>query len=87
VVFLVGAVGFGYRSYLATVGDGSVYQAGLSVVVITLTALFLFSVALLLGLAVNLEIARRKRLGPDRADLPRSGRAVGARQVSLPEAD
>jgi predicted PurR-regulated permease PerM len=72
VVFLIGILGFGYRTYLATLGDGSVYQAGLSVVVVTLTALFLFSLAMLLGLAINQQIARRIRYGTGPAELPRS---------------
>lgn len=60
VVFLIGAAGFGYRLYLATFGDGSAYQAGLAVMVITLTTLFLFSLAMLLGLAINQEFAQHK---------------------------
>ncbi|CAN5717749.1 hypothetical protein BH09MYX1_BH09MYX1_00190 [soil metagenome] len=55
-VVVIGAVvlvGVGYRTYLYAFGDGSAYQAGLSVIVVTLTAMYLFSVSLLVGLAVN----------------------------------
>jgi predicted PurR-regulated permease PerM len=75
VVFLIGVLGFGYRTYLATLGDGSVYQAGLSVVVVTLTALFLFSLAMLLGLAINQQIARRIKHETGPVGLPRSDRS------------
>lgn len=60
VVAVVTLVGVGYRVYLGLVGDGSAYQAGLSVVVITLTALYLFSLALLVGLAVNRMVEKRR---------------------------
>jgi membrane protein len=62
VVLLSVVGGFGYRSYLATMGDGSAYYAGLAVVIITLTALYLFSLAMLLGLAMNQQLARRPHI-------------------------
>ena len=57
VVGVVAIVAFGYRMYLRLFGDGSAFQAGLSVIVTTLTGLYLFSVALLLGLYVNQRLA------------------------------
>lgn len=57
VVGVVAVVAFGYKMYLRYFGDGSAFQAGLSVVVTTLTGLYLFSVALLLGLYVNQRLA------------------------------
>jgi membrane protein len=57
VVLSLTTVGFGYRVYLSLFGDGSAYQAGLAVIVMTLTMLFLFSLAMLLGLAIGLEFA------------------------------
>lgn len=75
VVVLIGTAGVGYRAYLATVGDGSLYQAGLAVVVVTLTALFLFSLAMLLGLAINQQIAQRVRpLASGKKASPSNGR-------------
>jgi uncharacterized BrkB/YihY/UPF0761 family membrane protein len=47
------ALSFGYAMYLSTVGDGAAYTAGLTVVGLVLTALYLFVVALLIGATVN----------------------------------
>lgn len=58
VIVAVALVAVGYRLYLRVFGDGSAYQAGLSVIVVTLTALYLFSLALLVGLAVNHLLVR-----------------------------
>lgn len=63
VVIVVGLVAFGYKIYLRVLGDGSAFQAGLSVIVTTLTGLYLFSTALLLGLYVNQRIAEAKADG------------------------
>ncbi len=57
VVAIFGVASVGYRGYLRAFGDGSTYLAGTAVVVVTLTALYLFSLALLLGLAINQRIA------------------------------
>jgi membrane protein len=64
VVICMGLLSAAYRAYLQTFGDGSEYLAGLSVVVITLTALFLFSLAMLLGLAINQQLPRAVPLPP-----------------------
>ena len=53
--------GYGYVFYLAKMGTGSAYQAGLSIIGITLMALYLFASALLIGAEVNSTIARRRR--------------------------
>lgn len=58
VVVVVALVAFGYNLYLRVLGDGSAFQAGLSVIVTTLTGLYLFSVALLLGLYVNQRLGQ-----------------------------
>ena len=47
------ALRFGYGYYLTRVGDGAAYTAGLAVIGLTLTALYLFAVALLTGALVN----------------------------------
>jgi membrane protein len=57
VVALFGVASVGYRAYLVTFGNGSALLAGTAVVVVTLTALYLFSIALLLGLAINQRVA------------------------------
>ncbi len=53
VVALYMALGLGYRLYVSTLGDGGAYLAGLAVIGVTMTALYLFSAALLVGLALN----------------------------------
>lgn len=47
------ALGVGYRLYLTKAGDGGAYQAGLAVIGVTLTALYLLSAALLTGVVLN----------------------------------
>lgn len=59
VVVVVGLVGVGYNTYLGVFGDGSAFQAGLSVIVTTLIGLYLFSLALLLGLFVNQRLTEK----------------------------
>ena len=60
-VAVQGALGYGYIFYLSKVGVSSAYQAGLSIIGVTMIALYLFSVALLVGAELNHMIARRKR--------------------------
>jgi membrane protein len=55
-------IGYGY--YLSYMGDGAAYTAGLSVVGLTLMALYLFAIALLTGAVVNRRIAAA-RCPPD----------------------
>ncbi len=47
------ALGWGYGVYVAALGSGGAYQASLAVVGVTLMTLWLFSVALLLGVQLN----------------------------------
>jgi uncharacterized BrkB/YihY/UPF0761 family membrane protein len=51
-------LGYGYVFYLSKVGAGSAYQAGLSIIGVTLMALYLFAVALLAGAELNAFIAK-----------------------------
>jgi membrane protein len=60
-VALQAALGYGYVFYLSKVGVHSAYQAGLSIIGVTMFALYLFSVALLIGAELNHLLARRKR--------------------------
>jgi membrane protein len=53
-------LGIGYRIYLSTAGDGGAYQAGLAVIGVTLTALYLLSTALLAGAVLNRWIGCRR---------------------------
>lgn len=46
-------LGWGYSAYIGRMGDGGAYQAGLAAIAVTLTALYLFSIALLVGAEVN----------------------------------
>jgi membrane protein len=47
-----------YTQYIVTVGDGSAYTAGLALVGLVLTALYLYVVALLVGATVNRTLNR-----------------------------
>ena len=49
--------GAGYALYLSTVGDGGAYMAGLAVIGVTMTALFLFTTAVLVGAVLNRQLA------------------------------
>lgn len=46
-------LGIGYTGYISMVGDGSAYTAGLTLVGLVLTALYLYVVALLIGATIN----------------------------------
>ena len=55
-IMAVGAhvtMGFGYGLFVSKAGDGGAYQAGLAVIGVTLTALYLSSLALLMGATLN----------------------------------
>ena len=49
--------GFGYAIYLSTAGDGGAYMAGLAIIGVILTALFLFTTAVLVGAVLNHRLA------------------------------
>jgi membrane protein len=61
-VLLEFALGLGYALYVSKMGTGSAYQAGLAAVGVTMMALYLFSIALLVGLELNV-VLREKRTG------------------------
>lgn len=50
------ALRYGYSYYVARYSDGAAYSAGLAVIGLTLTALYLFAVALLTGAVVNRKL-------------------------------
>jgi uncharacterized BrkB/YihY/UPF0761 family membrane protein len=56
-VVLQFVMGFAYKVYLSEVGAASAYQAGLTAIAVTLTALYLFATALLVGLQLNVFLA------------------------------
>jgi membrane protein len=53
-------LGYGYGFYLAQVGTHSAYQASLSIIGVTMMALYLFSLALLIGAELNAMIEKRR---------------------------
>jgi membrane protein len=53
-------LGYGYVFYLSKVGVESAYQAGLSIIGVTMIALYLFSVALLVGAELNHMLTRTR---------------------------
>jgi membrane protein len=52
--------GYGYVFYLSKVGIQSAYHAGLSIIGVTMIALYLFSIALLIGAALNDTLSKRR---------------------------
>lgn len=50
------ALRFGYGYYVSRFGNGAAYSAGLAVIGLTLTGLYLFAIALLTGAVVNRKI-------------------------------
>lgn len=56
------ALGLGYGLYVDKAGDSGAYLAGLASIGVTLTALYLFCVALLVGIEVNQMLGERRRL-------------------------
>jgi membrane protein len=63
-VGLQAALRFGYGSYVSNFGNGAAYTAGLAVIGLTLTGLYLFAIALLTGAVVN------RKLGMPEAPCP-----------------
>jgi membrane protein len=59
-VSLIAVLGSGYRVFISTMGIGDAYQGGLAVIGVTLTTLWLFSVAVLLGAQLNRLTAERR---------------------------
>jgi membrane protein len=59
-VGLTALLGRSYGFYIARAGAGDVYEAGLTVVGVTLMTLWLFSVALLLGVQLNRVLGERR---------------------------
>jgi len=56
------ALGFGYGFYVDKAGDSGAYLAGLASIGVTLMALYLFCLALLIGIEVNQMLGERRRL-------------------------
>jgi membrane protein len=52
-------LGLGYGLYISKMGTGSAYQAGLATVGVTMMAIYLFSIALLVGLELNVILRDR----------------------------
>jgi membrane protein len=59
-VGLQAMLGYGYVFYLSKVGAESAYQAGLSIIGVTMIALYLFSFALLVGASLNSMLSRTR---------------------------
>src|SRR5262249_47295459 len=57
-VSLQGMLNYGYVFFLSKVGIESAYQAGLSIIGVTMIALYLSSFALLVGAALNSMLAQ-----------------------------
>jgi membrane protein len=77
------ALRFGYGYYVTRFSDGSAYSAGLAVIGLTLTALYLFAIALLTGAVVNRKLgAPEAPCAPGRSerDLQEDGRSEGQRR-------
>jgi hypothetical protein len=67
-VGLTALLGRSYAFYIARAGAGDAYRAGLTVVGVTLMTLWLFSVALLLGVHLNRVLSERRAVDPITAD-------------------
>lgn len=61
-VLLMAALGIGYGTWVARMGDSGAYQAGLAVIGVTLMFLLLVSLALLVGAEVNQLVGARRLL-------------------------
>lgn len=61
--------GFGYAFYIAEVGDGGAYVAGLAVIGVTMMGLYLFTAALLAGAVVNRKLRKDAEACPRRGAL------------------
>lgn len=78
------ALGLGYATYIGVAGDGGAYQAGLATIGITLMTIYLFVIALLVGLQFNQYLCTRRAARSDRA----SARAAAPGEtVSRPAGD
>jgi membrane protein len=67
-VVLEVVVGFAYAFYVAKVGDGGAYLAGLAVIGVTMIGLYLFTAAVLTGAVLNRKLAKKAEvscLAPD----------------------
>jgi uncharacterized BrkB/YihY/UPF0761 family membrane protein len=60
-VLLESGLGLGYALYVKEIGTGSAYEAGLAAVGVTMMAIYLFSIALLVGLELNVVLRDRRR--------------------------
>jgi membrane protein len=78
-VALQAVMRIGYGTYISYMGNGAAYTAGLSVVGLTLTALYLFVIALLTGAVVNRRIAAGRRSPEAGHQGAAEGAAAGAR--------
>jgi membrane protein len=54
-------IGYGYGLYIKTAGDGGAYQGALASIGVTLMALYLFCVALLVGIKLNEMLGEHRR--------------------------
>lgn len=82
VVILEAVLGNAYGFYISKAGIGSAYLAGLAVIGVTMTALYLSALALLVGLELSLVLRdrrREKKEAPGREPEPSgAGRAAEA---------
>ena len=62
-VGLIGVLGLCYRLYVSRMGTGDAYLGSLGVIGVTMTTLWLFSIALLLGTALNTVLGERRTAG------------------------
>jgi membrane protein len=69
------AMGFAYGEYIARMGIGDAYLAGLAVVGVTLMLLYLYSLAVLIGAELNRVIGEQR-------DAARTGIALAASEAS-----
>ncbi|HTB75286.1 MAG TPA: YhjD/YihY/BrkB family envelope integrity protein [Polyangiaceae bacterium] len=63
-VALLAALGWGYRLYVSRMGIGDAYLGSLAVIGVTMTTLWLFSMAILLGTQLNTVLGDRQRRRP-----------------------
>jgi membrane protein len=63
-VALIGGLGVCYRLYVSRTGGGNAYLGSLAVIGVTMTTLWLFSVSLLLGTALNKVLGDRRVAPP-----------------------
>jgi membrane protein len=72
-VLLDSILGLGYAFYISKAGTGSAYQAGLATVGVTMMAIYLSSLALLVGLELNVVLRDRpQRYGGGSRSSPRA---------------